>query len=275
MKTIIVPTDFSPIAVNAMNYATEMAKETGASIVLFNAYQIPVGVADVPVMLVNADELKKNAEDRLDLLKQSVEHITSNTVKVYTEAVMGDTVDELETLCNKLKPFAVVMGSKGSSGLERVIFGSTTLTAIRHLSWPVIAVPAGKLYKHIAKVGFACDFKQVVQSTPVGFIKEIVKTFNAELLILNVDYKDKNFKPDTPEQSLLLHTLLEDLNPSYHFIEDSDIENGINDFAEKNNLDLLITIPKKHKLLDAIFHKSSTRQLLFESHIPVMCIHEP
>jgi nucleotide-binding universal stress UspA family protein len=274
MKTIIVPTDFSPIAINAMNYATEMAKETGASIVLFNAYQIPVGVADVPVMLVNADELKKNAEDRLDLLKQSIEHITSNSVKVYTEAIMGDTVDELETLSKKLKPFAVVMGSKGSSGIERVIFGSTALTAIRHLSWPVIAVPAGKLYKHIAKVGFACDFKKVVQSTPISFIKEIVKTFNAGLYLLNVDYKDKHFKPETPEQSLLLHTLLEDLNPSYHFIDHPDIEDGINDFAEKNNLDLLITIPKKHKLLDAIFHKSSTKQLLFESHIPVMCIHE-
>lgn len=72
----------------------------------------------------------------------------------------------------------------------------------------------------------------------------------------------------------MLHTMLEDVNPSYHFIEQKDIEEGINQFAEKNNLDLIIAIPKKHKLLEGIFKPSSTKQLVFQSHIPVMCVHE-
>ena len=41
-----------------------------------------------------------------------------------------------------------------------------------------------------------------------------------------------------------------------------------------NNLDLVITIPKKHKLLEGLFKKSSTKQLVFDSHVPVMCVHE-
>ena len=275
MKTIIVPTDFSPVATNAMNFAADMAVNINASLTLLHVYQVPVSMTDVPVVLVSTEELRKNSEAKLQDLKESFIHITSGKIKIYTEAKMGDVTDELEDLCKHIQPFAVVMGTKGASAVERIIFGSTTLTAIRHLVWPVIVVPPGKKYgKGIKKIGFACDFNKVVESTPVQFIKNMVKEFGAELHVLNVDYENKHFKPETPEESLMLHTLLEDLNPNYHFINNADIEDGINQFTEKNDIDLLITIPKKHNLLEGLFKTSSTKQLVTQSHVPVMCVHE-
>ena len=275
MKTIIVPTDFSPIATNAMNFAAEMAVNINASLMLLHVYQVPVSMTDVPVVLVSADELKKESEAKLQEIKNALAHITSGKIKVYTEARMGDVSGELEDVCKHIKPFAVIMGTRGTSGVERVLFGSTTLTAIRHLTWPVIVVPPGKEYgTGIKKIGFACDFDKVVESTPIRFIKNMVKEFGAELHVLNVDYEGRHFKPETPEESLMLNTLLEGLNPSYHFIENADIEDGINNFVERNNVDLLITIPKKHKLLDSLFKHSSTKELVTRSHVPVMCVHE-
>jgi len=275
MKTIIVPTDFSPIAKNAMNFAADMAVNINANLMLLHVYQVPVSMTDVPVVLVSADELKKSSESKLEELKNALTNTTSGKIKIYTEAKMGDVSDELEDACKHIQPFAVIMGTKGASGVERILFGSTTLTAIRHLKCPVIVVPPGKQYgTGIKKIGFACDFKKVVESTPIQFIKNMVKEFRAELHVLNVDHEGRHFKPETPEESLMLHTLLEDLNPHYHFIDNADIEEGINEFAETNNIDLLITIPKKHKLLDSLFKHSSTKELVTHSHVPVMCVHE-
>lgn len=275
MKTLIIPTDFSPIATNALNYGINMAMTIHANILLLHVYQIPVAVSDVPVVMVSEEELKKDAEEKLATEKANIEHLTSGKLKVYTETKLGDVVDELEELCNHIKPFAVVMGTKGMTAIERIMFGSNTLTAIRHLTWPVICVPSGKEYgPGIKKIGFACDFNKVVETTPIHFVKDIVNEFNAELHVLNVDYENRHFKPDVPEQSLLLHTMLEDVNPKYHFIQNKDVEQGINEFAEKNNLDLIISIPKKHKLLEGIFKSSASKQLVFQSHIPVMCVHE-
>lgn len=275
MKTIVIPTDFSPVATNALHYGIEMAKELQASVVLFHAYQVPVSFSDTPILLVSVEELKKTAEGQLEKLKQEVEHLTSGSVKIYTESRLGNTVDELEEYCRKINPFAVIMGARGHSGLEKVLFGSTTLTALRHLSWPVICVPPGKQYGNgIKKIGFACDFKEVVKTTPAAYINQLTAAFRAELHVLNVDFHDRHFTPSTPEQSALLHTMLEESNPVYHFIEHKDVEDGINEFAEKNNLDLVIAIPKKHKLLEGLFRSSSTRQLVFQSHVPVLCIHE-
>lgn len=275
MRTIIVPTDFSPAAINAMNYAADMALAIDAEILLFHAYSIPVAIGDVPLALLSVDELKASAEAGIGRTRKDLEHITSGKVKVRTEARLGNLVDELEDLCSQENPFAVVMGSTGESAIERTVFGSNTLTAIRHLTSPVICVPRGKEYgQGIRKVGLACDFREVAETTPVKMIREFVEAFNAHLYVLNVDYDNHQFRSDTPEQSALLHNELAGLDPEYHFIVHKDIEDGINEFAEKNNLDLIIAIPKKHKLLDGIFKKSSTRQLVFESHIPVMCIHE-
>jgi nucleotide-binding universal stress UspA family protein len=274
MKTIIVPADFSAISNNAMDYAVGLAKQTGSSLLLFHAYQVPVSMTDVPIVLVSVEELQKNAETKMADVKKALVQKTGDAIKIYAETKLGDTVDELEDLCNRIKPFAVVMGTKGATGLERVFFGSTTLTTIKHLSWPVIVVPPDKKYSAIKKIGFACDFREVVETTPAHFIREFVKEFNAEIHVLNVDNKNTHFKPDTPEQSALLHTMLEDLNPQYDFIEDENIEAGIEKFAEKNNLDLIITIPKKHKLLEGLFRKSHTKDLVFHSHLPIMCVHE-
>ena len=275
MKTIIIPTDFSPVATNALHYGLEMAKAINASILLLHVYNIPVSYSEVPVVLISVEELKKNAEDKLAELKKEVEHITFGSQKVYTEARLGNVTDELEDISNRVQPFAIVMGTTGTSGIEKILFGSNTLSVIRHLAWPVICVPPGKTFgAGIKKIGFACDFRDVVEETPAQSIKEFTKAFNAELHVLNVDYHNHHFKAEAREESLLLHTMLEDVQPEYHFIEHKDIEDGINEFAEKNNLDLIISIPKKHKLLEGLFKTSSTKQLLFHSHIPVMCVHE-
>ena len=275
MKTIIIPTDFSPGATNAMHYGIQMAQAINASVLLFHAYQVPITMADTPIVLVSLEDLQKNAEEQMRNLRKEVEHICSGKTKIYSETRLGNVADELEELSNKTQPFAVVMGTKGSSAVERVFFGSNTLTAIRHLTWPVICVPSGKQFgQGLKKIGFACDFRDVVHTTPTHFIMDFVKEFNAELHVLNVDHGNKHFKPETPEESLLLHTLLEVVKPSYHFIEHKEIEDGINDFTQKNNIDMLIAIPKKHKLLEGLFKPSATKQLVIHSHIPVMCIHE-
>ena len=275
MKILVVPTDFSPVSINAINYAVDLAEAIEANIMLVHIFQIPVSFnTDIYIPSISPDELQKINDERIHELKQKIEKIGSGKIKIFAEAKMGEIVDELNAICKSINPFAIVMGTKGQSAVERLFLGSATLSAIRHLNIPVIVIPPGAKFKEIKKIGLACDFKQVVDSTPVSEIREFVKLFNAELDVLNVDYKKKNPDAEKPEQSLLLDTLLQDLNPSYFFIDNPVVEDGINEFAEKNNIDLLLVIPKKHRLLDGLFQKSHSTQLAFHSHIPILSIHE-
>lgn len=275
MKTILVPTDFSPTSVGALHFAANMAMAIDADVRILHIYNIPVAYGEIPLLLVSPEEMRQEAELQLAVLKNQVVEITSGKVTVMSEAIMGNTMDELESYCKRVTPFAVVMGAKGKTGLEKVIFGSTTLSAVRHLSYPVICVPPGKEYgKGIKKIGLACDFKNVALTVPVKYIKEMVTAFGAGLHILNVDYLQRHFTPTTPLETHYLHEMFSEFEPKFHYIDYPDVEEAINGFAESNDLDLVITIPKKHKLLDGIFKPSSSRQLIFQSRIPVMCVHE-
>ena len=108
---------------------------------------------------------------------------------------------------------------------------------------------------------------------PVAPIKEWVKAFNAALMVLSVDNKKSDVR-DTAGQSVILHALLQDLNPRYSYIDHPDVESGLSTFAEPNGLDLLIVIPRRHRLLEVLFQKSHTMDLAFHSHIPILSVHE-
>lgn len=59
MKTIIIATDYSPAAGNALAYGARLARHCGAGVVLFNAYHlpVPVGVGDAMLPLPDKEEL--------------------------------------------------------------------------------------------------------------------------------------------------------------------------------------------------------------------------
>lgn len=274
MKTLILATDFSPASLNAMHYAADMASEINASILLLHVYQVPLSFTEIPVPALSAPEMKEIGEERISLLKEELEHITSGSIKIETAVMLGDPAAELAALCAHIKPFAVIMGTHGGSGLERLLLGSTTLQVIRHLKWPVIVIPPGTSYHTIKKIGLACDFKDVVESTPVDFIKSMVNEFGATLHILNVDQQHSNQKDERPLESAYLETMLEPAKPKYHFLENENVVDAITQFSEVNNLDLLMVIPKKHKGIEGLFHRSQSAGVVTKAHIPVMAVHE-
>jgi len=274
MKIIIVPTDFSAVSINALHYALNMAKEIGASVTLFHAYQIPVSFSEVPVVTITMEEMQSQTDKKMNELKNSVEHISSGEVAIHIKNALGDTIEELENLCIAEDVFSVVMGTRGAGAMEVLFLGSTTLSAINQLKVPVMIIPPGATYRPIKKLGFACDYSQVADPTPIREIRELCQTFRAELKVLNVDYENRKFTPEVPISLTKVHELLDPLDPEYHFIDDPNVEDGINKFAETHGIDMLITIPKKHRLLDNIFRKSHTRKLALHAHVPIVAIHE-
>ena len=275
MKTIIVPTDFSAQAENAAYYAAEMAVEIDASLSLLYVYQPPMSFSEVPVPAEDINIMLSDAGEKINKLKEELLRKTAGKIKIYAEVKTGTIVTEIEALCRAVKPYAVVMGTQGTGAAERFFFGSNTLTAMKRLEWPLIVVPPGAKFTAITKVGLACDFRKVVETTPVEEIKSLIRDFHAELHVLHVSREVGDaFSPKVVEESGLLQEMLEEIHPKYHFIGNEDVDEALNDFALRNKLDLLIVIPKSHNILDRLLHKSHTKQLALHSQVPIMAVHE-
>jgi len=272
MKLLLVPTDFSPTADNAMKYAMDMALAMGAKIMLVNTYEIPISFSEVPLVTVSVEQLHKMSQEKLSELKHNIDTITGGKLHVYTESRLGSVSEEVKKFCDTLDPYAVVMGTRGISGAGQFFLGSNSMSVIEKIDTPVFIIPPGVRFKPFRKVGLATDMENVSESIPVSPIRELVNFFNSDLHVLNVDYHEKHVTSYTPEESLRLDTMLSDMHPVYDMVQNKDVEEGLNDFTEKNNIDLLITVPKKRHFLEKILEPSTTRKLIYHTMVPLMCI---
>jgi nucleotide-binding universal stress UspA family protein len=275
MKSIIAATDFSAVSLNAVNYAADMASLMGIRLNLLNVYAIPVPISEIPVSALDITHLDEDARANLEKVRDKLIARTGGRISIEVEARPGNVLPELISYCHEIRPYAIVMGAETTTALERIVFGGKTTEALKHVEWPLIVVPPSAEFKNIRKIGFACDFREVVESVRIKEIREIVTQFKAELHVLHASEESGDaFSPVTVEESGWLQEMLSDLRPKYHFIKDDDIEKAIGEYAEKHNLDLLIIIPKKHNLISRIFQHRHSKQLVLHTHVPVLAIHE-
>ena len=272
MKTIVVPIDFSPISLNAANYAVEMARFIKADLSLVHICLLPITYGEMTYSLENTDSLVTDAEEKILRIKNDLSVKCGGKVNIITEIKMAFTViGELANYCSSKKPYAVVMGTQGATALERTLFGSNTIMAIKHLAYPVIAVPPKAKFHAIKKIGMACDLKKVDANIPFSQLRSLITQFNAELYILHINAK--GYTAEKTTETRAIQNMLYDLHPHYRFIDSDDTEIALEQFAQTIKLDLLITVPKRHNIIDKIFHKSHTKKLVVQTHLPVMAIH--
>ena len=272
MKTILAATDFSPAASNAVGYAADMAMAINARLYLLHVYQIPVSFSELPVS-VNLEDMIHDAEKEMEKLAEQLSRKTEGKLNIHSEVRMGVFFPELKTVCQQISPYAVVMGSQGKTATTRFFFGEHAVYAMKHLHWPLITVPPEAGFHSIKKIGLACDFDKVMETIPIDEIKGLVADFQAQLHILNTGKKEI-FEPGVVFESVLLQEMLDNLKPSYHFITLENTDEGILDFTNQHQIDLLIVFPKRHNLMQKLLHKSHTKQLVLHSHVPVMAIHQ-
>jgi len=274
MKIIIVPVDFSTTATNAAEFAGNLAAFYGAEIWLYHAYQIPIALSEFAYPVVDIAEMQKAAEHELDLLKENTQSKLSRAITIHTRTEMNVLQLGLSDFCNELKPDMVVMGLSGKNALTRLIVGSNTIKTVYDLNFPILVVPPKAEFIPVRKIGFACEYQQVEKTTPVALLKKIVNDFHAELHVMNVDHHNRNTDQGKVKENFLINALLRDTKAEFHSIEAGEITDGINWFIDRSKLDWIVVIPKKHKLLEKIFRRSHTKELVYHTHIPVLCIHE-
>ncbi|MBY0481124.1 MAG: universal stress protein [Chitinophagaceae bacterium] len=276
MKTILVPTDFSSTARNAAKYALALANQIAADrIVLYNAYQAPVSVDPmVPtVQLLDMDLMKKSSEEGLaefkaELAKEPFGNIEMDTFSEYNVLTGG-----INELCKAVGADFIVMGITGGGAVTETLIGSNAVSVSQHSIIPVVIVPPDANFVPIKNVVLACDFKQVLETTPIKLLTQLLENTGAKLHVLHVNSSSEK-AIDVSFENMVLDGLLKGLHPEYHFVENESFTVGINQFADDNKMDLIITMPKKHGFFDSIFKKSHTKRLAFHSHLPLMVMHD-
>jgi len=264
MNTLLVPTDFSPAAENATAYAAQLAKQLEASVLLLHVYQLPVPMTDYPVMMVTADDLRKTSDSGLQRALEEAKKNWSD-VAIEMESRLGDVATEIEEVSKERKPFAVVVGMKDVKGFERFLFGDTTMSLIKHCSYPVIAVPENTQANVPANIMLATDLLNAAD-IPAEEISAIANVLGANLHVVHVESKES-----TAVQEELMNAFAS-TKASYHPIKDDNVTDALKQYVEQNQIDLVLVLPHRHNLYERLFFKGHTQGILHAMPVPVMSL---
>ena len=273
MKTILVPTDFSDSAKNAINYAAELAKLTKAKLILFHVFHIPAVPSDVPFVMP-LDEIEKDTLKALTKIKKNILFKHGSELNIVCKTKLGFAVDEINEITKEENVDLIVMGVRGAGYLTEKLIGSITTTLIRKAKRPVLAINDKVTFKSIKKIVLACDY-QNIDSKSMEPLKEFIKLFKSQLYILNVSSEGELISPikKTVGGTQLVHSF-EGLNHSFNFVENEDIVEGINEFVDEHSADLIVMVPRKHTFFENIFQERNTKRMAFHTHIPLLALPE-
>lgn len=261
MTTVIVPVDFSPTALNAAEYAAKfLTGHYGVNLVLYHSH--------------HKAEDAKEATSKLEALKQKLQsaHPVNMEVLVHNES---DFVTGLEKAARHRSANLIIMGITGRSVLGQLIFGSNTLKMVETKACPVLIVPDHASFTKMENVMLTSDFKDTVNSTPSGPIKDFLSIYKPKLHIVNVDPDHYISLTETYEsEKQALSKLLGEYNPEFYFMRLWDVDEALTLFANDRAIDLIIAVRKNHSFMEKLFKSSRTKQLTFHNKLPILVIHE-
>ena len=117
MKTILVHTDFSKNSINAIEYATVLAKKEKAKLILLNTYHYMPPTSEIPFPMEVVATMKRESENRLRKLCDEISR--SKKIKCESLSQFDFAVPAIIDSAKKKKANLIVMGTQGASGLKR------------------------------------------------------------------------------------------------------------------------------------------------------------
>ena len=271
MATIIVITDFSESAQNALSYACAFcAASNNIELLLLNISSVPASYSgDGVAMAAISDTL----ENRVDKLKEEIERVSANfgNATIKYKALLGDFIKSLQELIEEEAAALVIMGTPAAYG-EIWAWDTNTLSALTELPVPVLTVPKEVAYKPIHNISFASIPGNLHSASPIQSIKKLIKYTGAKLHVVTVVSPQQDEQKEK-EAEAMLHEQLAELDTAYHKIYETHIVQAIGRFVEEQHIDLLVVRPRKHGIWYNLFHKSYTKELARLNLIPVMALH--
>lgn len=274
-RTILVPTDFSRGALQAVRYAVRLAKKDNSKVLLLHVYNLAYVDPDLPFRFVAAEAVKIRKEAKMHMDKLCEEIKKKDGVRCSFLVKEGFPVDSIRNIITDKKISLVVMGTKGASGLKEIFAGSNTVKVIDKAGCPVLAVPEKAAPGAIRNIVYASDYlpsdlQEITQ------LNELTASFKAHITVLHVSDAGKMEKFEREAIAAFLekvHQATGRSDISFVRLSGKDASEGISRYMDENNADLLAVSAHKRTLFDKLFNKSVTRKIVHHIRVPLLVFH--
>lgn len=277
---VLLPTDFSENAFNAISYAINFFESKECNFYLLHVNKIENMVVSTESYIPTADVIEEvYVTPSRNKLRQLLKNISENLKpsKKHRFYTLTDNYFFLESVrkhVEEKKIDIVVMGTKGATGLKEYITGSNTGDVITKVKCTTLVVPENASYNKLKEIAFPSDYNLSYDINILQPLTNILKDTKSNLRIIHIQNKDASLNPEQHNHKEMLNDYFEEFNPSFHFLTNKKVEDAIQCFVESRAIDMIVMVAKNLNYFQNILFHTKVEKITYHTDIPFLVLHE-
>lgn len=278
MRNILIPTDFSNDAYNALYFASKLFHSKECKFVLLNVYNESTPLRSRSID--NGDHkglLEQLRDESGEGLKHTFHRINlDHKCPDHNYEFISKKTDLIEAISKTIKEHEIdliVMGNKGVSGKSGVFWGSTTTKVMASVKQcPILAIPMNADFKVPYEIGFATNYKRQYDAQIISPLRNMSKLCGAAIRVVHINEEEHLSR--LQETNLeTLRTYLDPLENSIHWMPNfTSKSQAIQEFLDELGIGMLAMVNYKHSFLENLLHEPIIKKLAFNLNVPLLVI---
>lgn len=277
-KRILIPTDFSKNALNAIRYAIDLYAKLHCDFYFLNVFSVETYTNTNLLMPDEDSEVfirakEKSEKNFLKLLESLAAHGDNFKHNFFTISTYNFLSEAIKKIIADKDIELVVMGTHGASGSKGTLMGSNTVMAMEKIrECPVMAIPSEYSFSPPREIVFPTDYKDSFKRSELRYLMEIAKMHQANIAILHLN-KSMELSQLQQDNKKLLHAILSEAEHDFHILPERNLAKGIQSFVTERNSDIIAFINHKHIFFSSVFSKPLVKAIGYDSTIPILALH--
>ncbi len=278
MKKILIPTDFSDNAWDALMYAVRLYDDIRCTFFILNTFQSsPSNVTnmmrkkrDTPIF----QYVKTNSEKELQKIAHHLNNHLLNDLHAYkTLSVTGPLITIMKQVVAAENIDLIVMGTAGATGAKEIFLGSNTVKAMKHIDLcPIISVPKDYVFQEPEQVIFATDFKRHFNSIEFENLLELQSIYNFNITVLHIQAESALDVIQQQNKKALQH-FFDKKNVVFEEIKfDTSVAKAITSYVKKHEVDMICLLNYEHSFMESLLHEPILKKISFHSAVPLLIV---
>lgn len=280
MKKILVPTDFSDNAWNAIFTALKLHIDIACTFYLLHAYEPNTlnilnskGQRRLGVIY---DSLAEYSKQELNKILAYLEKNHQHPKHIFEAISISDPLDKaVEQLIAQKDIDLVCMGTQGATGAKQIFLGSNTVRVLKKIkNCPVLVIPSEHDFKSLKSLAFPTDFSKKYEKHQIIPLTDLVSFWNAHIQIVHVAIEFEMNAQQLKNQKVLKEQLNGFDIMFYNIDFESNIAHTLEKFLNDTQVDMIALIRYQHSFWEKIIGEPVVKKMTFHTKVPLLVLPE-
>ncbi|MDX1472264.1 MAG: universal stress protein, partial [Flavobacteriaceae bacterium] len=270
---VLIPTDFSKNAWNAVEYALLLMKDVDVHFTLMhvetesNQYSEAVAISEFQPLI---PKTVQNNSEKLDSLKKWVLGKYPNSKhSISTTLEANSLIRQVRNHVENQKVDLIIMGTKGISAVPNGPLGRNTTDVITRVKCPVLVIPEGIKYEKPKNIALPTDLNFNMNEGLFKTLKILSDMHNAYMHIVYVGRRNNLMEYQERNKNVLVESL-NTVRHRFYQCDSSSIESSLEQLVSIKRINMVAIIAKNLNFFQRILMRPNTGALPFQSQMPFL-----